>query len=142
MKCVDCQFNLLCHAGRLDSWSEEQQSIVMLCPKCNRLNVGHHEILRIFDCELRHLQDETLAAAQIAIEKGEFTLASSIQIQDMGPGLVGKLTIAFCPPCMDVLPPQMRNITIKYLDENREETLEARVAQQRSEAVSAEEDEP
>jgi hypothetical protein len=36
----------------------------------------------------------------------------------------------------------MRNITIKYLDENREETLEARVAQQRSEAVSAEEDEP
>jgi hypothetical protein len=142
VKCIDCQFNLLCHAGRLDSWSKDQQSIVMLCPKCNRLSVGHHETLRIFECELRRLGGDALEAVEQAMKRGDLTVGSSVQIQDPGPGLIGKLTLAFCPPCMDVLPPQMRKITIEYLDENRTETLEKQVAQQRAEAISAEEDEP
>lgn len=140
MKCVDCQFNLLCHAGRLDSWSKEQQSIVLLCPRCNRLCVGHHETLRIFKCEQRQLGPAALAHVAMEIAKRGVTPLSAAQVPDMGPGLVGKLTIAYCAACIDTLPPQMRKIKIEYLDENRTETLEQRMAEQRAEAIEAEED--
>ena len=58
----------------------------------------------------------------------------------MGPGLIGKLSLGMCVSCLDALPPQMREITIKYLDEQTEETLAERVRQQYEEAVPAEED--
>lgn len=141
MKCTDCQFHLLCHAGRLDSWSKDHQSIVMLCPRCNRLCVGHHETLHIFECEQRKLSEATFAAVQKAIESNAFTMSSTVLVEDTGPGLIGKLTWAFCPDCMDALPPQMRNITIKYLDENREEPVAAKMTQQRAAAISADEEE-
>jgi hypothetical protein len=140
MKCVDCQFNLLCHAGRLDSWSKEKMSIVQLCPNCNRLSVGFDETLYIFECELRRLGEEPIAAFKRLLHEGSATLASAAQIQDMGPGLIGKLSLGMCVACLDALPPQMRDITIKYLDEQTEETLAERVRQQYEEAVPAEED--
>ena len=141
MKCVDCQFNLLCHAGRLDSWSKEKISIVQLCPVCNRLSVGFDETLYIFECELRKLGDGAVTVFKAMLEKGEASLASAAQIQDMGPGLIGKLSLGMCVACLDALPSEhMRSITIKYLDEQTEETLAERVRQQYEEAVPAEED--
>lgn len=135
MRCVDCQFHLLCHAGRLDSWSGDQQSIVILCPKCNRLTVGQHQTLYVFACEQRCLSSVAREWAEEHV-----TILDSAQIDDPGPGLLSKLTLAYCAACLDILPPQMRNITIKYLDENKEETMKKRKRQQYEEAVSAEED--
>lgn len=140
MKCVDCQFNLLCHAGRLDSWSKEKMSIVQLCPVCNRLSVGFDETLYIFECELRQLDSAVVTAFKAMLKRGEASLASAAQMQDMGPGLIGKLSLGMCVACLDALPPQMRSIKIKYLDTQTEETLAERVRQQFEEAVPAEED--
>lgn len=141
MKCVDCQFNLLCHAGRLDSWSKERLSIVQLCPICNRLCVGFDKTLYIFECEQRRLPADVQGVVDRAKQQGDFTVGSSVQIRDLGPGLIGKLTLAYCVDCMDVMPPQIRDITIKYLDEQTEENLTERVRRQFEEAVPAEEDE-
>lgn len=141
MKCIDCQFNLLCHAGRLDSWSKEKMSIVQLCPLCNRLSVGFDETLYIFECEQRTFSMDIIDTFKKLIEKGEATLASAVQVPDIGPGLIGKLSVGHCVSCMDMLPPKMRNITIKYLDEQTEENLTERVRRQYENAVPAEEDE-
>jgi hypothetical protein len=140
MKCVDCQFNLLCHAGRLDSWSKEKMSIVQLCPVCNRLSVGFDKTLYLFSCELRTFTDEHLAMFKRMRDAGDTTMASAAQMRDPGPGLIGKLSLGCCVACLDALPPQMRSITIKYLDTQTEETLAERVRQQYDEAVPAEED--
>lgn len=140
MKCNDCQFNLLCHAGRLDSWSKEKMSIVQLCPVCNRLCVGFDTTLYIFSCELRQLPEDVQHVVNRAKERGDFTVGSSVQIQDLGPGLIGKLTLAHCVDCMGLMPPKMRNITIKYLDDQEEENLIERVRQQYAEAVEAKEE--
>ena len=133
MKCVDCQFHLLCHAGRLDSWSADQQSVVLLCPACNRLCVGQHQTLYVFSCEKRRFKRD---------EEGwraRFADLESTRITDPGPGLIGKLTVARCVDCLSTLPPRMRNnLKVKYLDENRKDTLDARLAQQYAEAIEAE----
>jgi hypothetical protein len=140
MKCIDCQFNLLCHAGRLDSWSKEKMSIVQLCPVCNRLCVGFDKTLYVFECEQRRLGADVQRIVNAAKERGDFTINSAVQIRDIGPGLVGKLTLAHCVDCMNVSVPKMRDITIKYLDEQTEENLTERVRRQYEEAVPAEED--
>lgn len=143
MKCRDCQFNLLCHAGRLDAWSSDQQHVVLLCPKCNQLSVGQHETMYIFQCEKRQLTEVQLAAVQRLIASGEITPLSSVQMDDTGPGLTGKLTLGFCLHCIDMWPPNTRNVVIKYLDENREQSVaalqEAQQHRDREDAVHAEE---
>lgn len=137
MKCADCQFHLLCHAGRLDAWSPDQQSTLLLCPKCNRLSVGQHETVYVFSCELRQLNDDELATVERLIERGDVTQLSSVRIPDRGPGLIGELTLALCFACLDALPIETRSIRIKYLDENREEPVKERLQRQREAAVVA-----
>lgn len=138
MKCKECQFNLLCHAGRLDSWSKDKLSIVQLCPECNRLSVGFDETLYVFACEQRHLTMEQLAQFAQLYANFKVTAMSTVQIADPGPGLIGNLSLGICAACLDCMPPSMRNITIKYLDEQTEETLTERVRQQHAQAISAE----
>lgn len=139
MKCTDCQFNLLCHAGRLDAWSPDQQSTLLLCPKCNRLSVGQHETVYVFKCEQRQLSDDELLTVARLLAKKEITQLSSVRIPDRGPGLIGQLTLAFCIDCLDTLPMESRRLRIKYLDENREETVAERLQRHREAAVAAEE---
>lgn len=146
MKCTDCQFNLLCHAGRLDGWSADQQSAVVLCPVCNRLSVGQHETMYVFACEKRQLDSEACEFVQTQIAMGEIVETSAGLVKDPGPGLIGKLQVAFCLHCLSVWPPDLReNLTIKYLDENREvfvkDLIAKQVKKQRAEAVAAEEPE-
>ena len=114
MKCISCQFNLLCHAGRLDSWSKEQQSAIILCPVCNRLSVGQHETMYVFECEKRQLDGTAREFVQTKIALGEIHETSAGLVRDPGPGLIGKLNIAFCLDCLSMWPPDLReDLTIK-----------------------------
>jgi hypothetical protein len=104
--------------------------------------------LYIFECEKRQWRGCDANDANDANDgdAGRFADLASTRISDPGPGLLGKLTIARCVDCVSALPPQTRNITIKYLDNHdhdhnkQEETLAARIARQRAEAVPAEEE--
>jgi hypothetical protein len=75
----------------------------------------------IFACEKRYLSDDAQAVMNKKIQSKEFTAVSALRIPDMGPGLLGKLTLGFCFDCLDMIPPNKRAFKIKYLDEGREE---------------------
>jgi hypothetical protein len=92
----------------------------LLCPACNRVALGQGDVMYVFECEKRRLSAEAQELVYQKKTDQEFTALSCLQIDDPGPGLIGKLTIGYCLDCLEAMPPNKRALTVKYLDENRE----------------------
>jgi hypothetical protein len=97
-------------------------------------------MLYIFECEKRHFSEEQLDKFEDMRHSGIMTMASVAQMPDPGPGLLGKLSIGYCVVCMPGLPPALRDVTLKYLDEERSENIAEVQQRLKAQAISAEED--
>lgn len=145
MKCASCPFSLPCHAGRLDAGHKTWT--LVLCVGCGQLQFGTEEDLYSFECEQRRIPKTARDnfAARVSV-----TALDAVQIEDLGPGLHGKLTLALCVACV---PGGMasgtvgvfRPITYHLLDQGETHQLTAWLYQRdrarRAAAIPADEEE-
>lgn len=102
MICVQCPFNLLCYAGRLDS----EGGGVTLCVKCGELTVLVENTSYRFKCERRPLIPEYVNAYRLKRADAHKTFPQrkyvpTLLVEDPGPGLIDKLSLSHCLRCTD-----------------------------------------
>jgi hypothetical protein len=133
MKCEDCPFSMVCHAGRLGG---ERAAGVSLCPKCEKLEVlgerkqiGDDEDEVLFEvyrlkCELRVVTRDMHRKwfeSRIQNSPGKHALndkmiVDAIAIDDPGPGLHhdSKLIVKSCLLCDRA--PILNRMNVRYID--------------------------
>lgn len=100
MICVRCPFTMLCFSGRLDA----EGGGAALCVKCGQLSVLIGDTVYRFKCERRPLTSELITyyrkkRAEIQKPYPQRKFASTMLIDDPGPGLCDKLRLVHCAAC-------------------------------------------
>lgn len=121
MRCRECPYSLVCHAGLLDG---TDGGAVTLCPTCKRITLLKHDGAYLaFKCEQRPWTIEYQVDWKELRRKAKGSSHSVVMqfpVPDPGPGLINDLVIRECAACIPGTVERNYNVNLKPVDLDEE----------------------